>query len=153
MPEDICAAILADGGSPEASLWKEIISDGPGNFDNVRYLLCGPLGIVQFVIAFNAMDNKAYGLDLGVHSPIPMYEGQKAITDDCPISKGVCFYDSSSLQAQELFEEYEAFGEDAIWETLRNRYTCWLRTNGDFSGSHLLVGQMMASLRSRINGL
>ena len=58
MPEDICAAILADGGSPEASLWKEIISDGPGNFDNVRYLLCGPLGIVQFVIAFNAIDNK-----------------------------------------------------------------------------------------------
>lgn len=41
-------------------------------------------------------------IDLGYHSPKPMYEDQYR-RDDCDVLDGVCYYDGSSLNAEHVF--------------------------------------------------
>lgn len=66
--------------------------------------------------------------DLGFHSVEPVeYATQMdyctTIYDDSQEAKKGCWYDGSGLQAEQLFEEFVAKGEDVIWERLGQNYT------------------------------
>lgn len=56
--------------------------------------------------------------DLGYHSPFPTYEGQDAYgQSDCKII-GQCYYDGSSLNAEEPWRILRHDGGEALWEYL-----------------------------------
>jgi hypothetical protein len=65
---------------------------------------------------YGAMEPMA--ADLGYHSPVPMWEGQDALTDNCLYTGGKCYYDGSTLNAEPVFEKLIAEGSDAAWDFL-----------------------------------
>lgn len=108
----------------------------------MRWLLKGPLGVVQFVVYTNwhlphieaadaarahTFDAVAYRIrrpmpaDLGYHSPRPMYDGQEP-RDDCPFLKGDCYYDGSTLNADPVFDLLVEKGHEAVWARLEDYY-------------------------------
>ena len=56
--------------------------------------------------------------DLGYHSPYPLYEDQDSLFDDCAYTGGVCYYDGTSLGAQEPFDILRRDGLGALWKYL-----------------------------------
>jgi hypothetical protein len=64
--------------------------------------------------------------DLGYHSPIPLYSGQKPITKDCKFTGGLCYYDGSTLAAKNIYEILLYHGSDGVWKELekfwRNKF-------------------------------
>ena len=104
----------------------------------LRFILKGEKGATQFI--FNTCQHLRHvademytnnrslkhnpfhgmGTDIGYHSPKPMYEGQTPM--DCDVLGGQCYYDGSSLQAQEFEDEFLRGGDDAVWPMLEARY-------------------------------
>jgi hypothetical protein len=110
----------------------------------IRFVLKGEKGAIQFLIGTDwypphvqeEQRDKMYhidsrfhsiqpsGWDVGYHSPVPLYEGQDNIMDDCPYLDGKpCYYDGSSLRADEwvkniLLKE----GSDGIWKAMEEDY-------------------------------
>lgn len=62
------------------------------------------------------------GWDLGYHSHFPMYEGQSTISNDCNIINGKCYYDGTSLGAEEPLNIYIKEGEEGLWDFLEKVY-------------------------------
>lgn len=109
---------------------------------NLRFLVVGPLGVVQFLLHTNwqlphvereldsrPVDSRFPHLscrpvpaDLGYHSPKPMYEGQTP-RDNCTYLGGrPCYYDGSGLNARKPYEILVAEGLDPMWEFLEDDY-------------------------------
>lgn len=126
------------------SAWKsEKGVDGIHGMD-LRFLLSGPKGTVQFVIFTNwmlpvfrpgGMEKKEaifllpIPADFGYHAYFPQYDGQEAFAESCQYLNGQpCYYDGSGLAAYYLFDEFIAKGEDVVWEALKDRYE---NLNGD----------------------
>lgn len=109
---------------------------------DLRMVLKGPAGAVQFVVytnwhlphvqaEFDARHTSGWGThtfchplpaDVGYHSPVPQYEGQDAMDRECEYTGGVCYYDGSGLQAEEMFNLLVREGSDAVWADLERRY-------------------------------
>lgn len=104
----------------------------------LHFILKGPKGAVQFLVytgmhlphveaelwgkrgewnPFHPM-----GADIGYHSPHPVYEGQTAVHSDCQYTGGECYYDGTSLGADEFMPEFLAGGDSAVWAMLERRY-------------------------------
>ena len=66
--------------------------------------------------------NKPLPADLGYHSPVPMYEDDLPITDDCHVIEGPCYYDGSSLAADDVFEILVSEGSDGVWTRLEEEW-------------------------------
>ena len=61
--------------------------------------------------------------DLGYHSPVPMYDGQGLIRDNCElVGGGPCFCDGSSLNAERIYEVLLREGDDGVWRELEEYY-------------------------------
>ena len=71
--------------------------------------------------------------DLGYHSPRPMYEGQTSL-EDCPYTGGVCYYDGTSLGAQEPFDILRRDGLESLWKYLDETYEDRFCRGGGVSG-------------------
>lgn len=104
---------------------------------NLRFMFIGPKGATQFLIYTNWMlpqnrevENmvplslaEPLPADVGYHAYVPQYEDQNALTQSCEYLGGKpCYYDGSVLQAEELFDEFVANGEEVIWTRLRKLY-------------------------------
>ena len=105
---------------------------------NLRFVLKGPRGAVQFLLftnwylpqnrhnAFEKVSAHILGplpADVGYHALVPQYDGQEAIEQSCPYLDGApCYYDGSGLAAQELFDRFVAEGEGAVWSVLEASY-------------------------------
>src|SRR5690606_33300190 len=74
---------------------------------------------------------KGMGCDVGYHSPVPMYDSQEPLMDDCPFTGGKCYYDGSSLRAEEWYEQWLLHGTDEIWLMLEHE---WRNRFGDTEG-------------------
>lgn len=61
------------------------------------------------------------GLNVGCHSPKPMYEGQTTMECDL-LPNGKCYYDESSLRAKKWFKIFIEKGGDEIWKLLKQEY-------------------------------
>lgn len=108
---------------------------------SLRFLLRGPNGVVQFVIYTNwqlphvrrEFDAKASNhnhflchpqpADIGYHSYVPTYEGQTSMGSSCEYLGGVeCFYDGSTLYADDVFKIMVEKGGEAMWAELEAYY-------------------------------
>lgn len=100
---------------------------------DARFYLRGELGVVQFVVYTGWMRDetpehawgKPWAFDLGYHSPAPRYEEQEQwARRDCHVLLGgvTCYYDGSSLQAEEPWRILRSKGSDALWEFLEGYY-------------------------------
>lgn len=104
------------------------------------FYIKGPKGAVQWVIGtewgiesvrshlsqftdHHREYQKPSGWDLGYHSPIPRYEGQTEMTGGpCDVLGGPCYYDGSSLNADDLIEGFLAGGTKWLWPKLEEYY-------------------------------
>jgi len=82
----------------------------------VKYILSGPEGAVQFV--YNETKNGLEPFDLGYHSKVPQYDGQESY-EHCPYCNGPCYYEGSTLNAVSLMEH---IGSEFMWKLLLNYY-------------------------------
>jgi len=62
------------------------------------------------------------GADVGYHSPEPMYDGQNAMGKDCHLIEGPCYYDGSSLQAEDMFNLLCEKGSDEVWKEMEKNW-------------------------------
>ncbi len=108
----------------------------------MRFVLIGPEGAMQFLVFTNLMlphvreelfqkrngtverfDLSApMGADIGYHARTAQYDGQEPMPGDCEYVGGPCYYDGSSLGAQEFMPEFLAGGDDVVWAMLEKRY-------------------------------
>lgn len=106
---------------------------------DIVFLLTGADGVVDF--RFNTgiylpevqLENKAkgftheaYGVNVGWHSPKPLYDWQQTeepSTTDCDyLNRQPCWCDGSTLRAQEWLEILIRGGEEPIWKMLEEYY-------------------------------
>ena len=109
----------------------------------MSWFLSGPKGTIQFVVYTNwqlphinkeqdaTLEKGKYShllcrpmpADLGYHSPVSMYEGEKPMDTKCEwIEGGVCYYDGSTLQAEDVFKLLVEEGHEAVWKRLEKEY-------------------------------
>ena len=135
--------------------WDRHHSDPNKNYGvhgvDLGFYLIGPRGAVQFRIFTNwqlrhiqdeqdsrTLDRQFPHLlchpmpaDLGYHSRVRMYPSQEPISEDCPIIGGMCYYDGSSLAAEEVYWEWVEKGMDWLWERLERAYYSMLEDSGE----------------------
>lgn len=112
------------------------------------FLLYGPKGVVQFLVNTGWHSREAtdriveesrtnpealtvlrvllspLALDLGYHSPIPMYEDHEAVSDDCEfLNRKPCYYDGSGYSAMLMLQEMIDKGDvEAMWKRMEEYY-------------------------------
>jgi len=113
---------------------------------NMRWLLEGPKGVIQFVVFTNwhlpetqeRLDRKSARADLatlralyhplpadiGYHSYVPLRDWQKEPTfEACEYLGGApCYYDGSSLEAESFFKLLVEKGHEAVWQKMEEYY-------------------------------
>ena len=102
----------------------------PGNHGvtsaEIIFLVQNALGAVQFQILSGWYPDwrkdkfGALPADLGYHSPTPRYEGQAVTPGDCRWLGKNCYYDGSTLNAEEPFDILIMKGESALWKYLED---------------------------------
>lgn len=111
----------------------------------VRFLLSGPLGTVQFLYeTHNALELRSSqgrpwnlvrepeGIDLGFHAASPREWQREEDRFDCDVlEQGFCWFDGSTLQAEQLAARFHERGDAVVWETLQDRYEIWLEGRDD----------------------
>jgi len=108
---------------------------------NIRFVVKGPLGAVQFLLFTGWMPQRAErgpaGLhiadwggrymmpaDLGYHSPAPRYEDHRSM-GPCEFLGGQpCYYDGSGLNANDAMYALVNGGDEALWAFLEAYYRC-----------------------------
>jgi hypothetical protein len=82
------------------------------------YYLHGPKATIQFMVRCPSPEWHYYlPIDLGFHADSPTYEQEPIECEVRP--SGQCFYDGSSLAAQDLWAAFTPTGDEAIiWNKL-----------------------------------
>lgn len=106
----------------------------------ITFILKGPKGAVQFMIGtdwylpevqreqrdFNYNHDVRFdriqpqGWDVGYHAYEPQFEGQDSMP--CELLGGQCYYDGSTLLADEMVPKFIAGGTAWLWPELENIY-------------------------------
>ena len=102
---------------------------------DMRFFIKGKKGVVQFLLftgwyLSHNMDEmeKKHGLtgpspaDLGYHSYTPQYENQKKNNSCTYLDGEPCYYDESSLNADNVFKILVEKGLDEMWIYLEKEY-------------------------------
>jgi hypothetical protein len=108
----------------------------------MRMVLKGPLGATQFLLFTNwqlphitkehmarwagdpSMSKTLFlpmPADKGYHWSTPRYEDQKPMTCDL-LPGGQCYYDGSSLNAEQTFDRLLREGDEGVWKDLEEYY-------------------------------
>lgn len=123
--------------------WDKRNADPKKNYGiaavRITFVLQGELGATQFQIGtdwylpqnqaetkrtstdFDFGRPKPMGWDIGYHSYKRMYKSQTPM-ESCDILGCPCYYDGSSLQADDFIPKFLAGGSDAVWKMLEERY-------------------------------
>jgi len=131
------------GDMERAVVFEPGFNDRGGNYGvhgmDIRWLLRGHGVVTQFLMftswvpgevghAFRWSNPEAaslfpMGVDVGYHSPVPMYETHEPMSEPCDYLDGsTCYYDGSGLAADDLVVEFIHQGESVIWRELQNRH-------------------------------
>ena len=96
---------------------------------HIKFLLRGPEGAVQFALNTGWYSphieyyREPLPTDLRYHSPVLQYETQTVISESCPyIHNQPCYYDGSTLAAEDVFKLLVVDGEHAVWRRLLQYY-------------------------------
>lgn len=108
---------------------------------DIVFLLKGARGAYQFCVSTNwhlpnvqaeqdtrplnefpYMFHKPMPTDLGYHAHAPQYVGHEPMSEQCEVLGGKCYYDGSSLAAEDVFNILLSGGSDAVWKHLEERY-------------------------------
>lgn len=85
---------------------------------------------------------KPFPADIGYHSPKPIYDEQKTVTEECELLGGKpCYYDGSGLNAIRIFEVLLNEGDEGIWRELQNYH------------EYIFGEGILKKSRKKINGL
>jgi hypothetical protein len=89
--------------------------------------LKGPAGSIVFDIntgwyQSHSSQGHARGLAVNYHSPVSMYEDQRAVSDCSYLDGRDCYCDGSCLSAAPLFNLLLTEGEEAVWKDLEEQY-------------------------------
>ena len=117
--------------------WLKNPSDGGSHGKacvEVLWLVRNELGAVQFTLLsgwYPGLGSTGFEkncspmpTDLGYHSPRPIYEEQTPITEKCRwLNNGPCYYDGSTLNAEEPFNILLRVGETALWRFLEKYHS------------------------------
>lgn len=105
---------------------------------DLRFVLKGDKGATQFVVytsmhlphvaeemwrrggEYNPF--KPMGADIGYHAKVPQYSDQPIAQHECEYVGGPCYYDGTSLGADEFMPEFLEGGSEAVWNMLERRY-------------------------------
>lgn len=102
----------------------------------IFFNLIGPEGAVTFQVSTDwypqrALDHlsnfpkleqhQPMGVDLGYHAHKPQFEGQNSMK--CHLL-GTCYYDGSTLNAENWIEGFICGGTDWLWPKLEEYYRC-----------------------------
>lgn len=105
----------------------------------IMFILKGDKGVVQFLCYTNwypphvqkgrhnkptrYFDMQPLPADRGYHSPVPRYEGQTIVDNNCEWLDGQpCYYDGSSLNADPIRDVLLKEGSDGVWRELEAYY-------------------------------
>ena len=104
--------------------------DSTGEPDRCFWYVAKNDRVMQFAFCFGHpdIDIKPYAIDLGRHSPEPMYDGEKPFSECCHILGGRCYYDGTSLGANDFAEEagvYHEINDKLIFEMLEVKWERW----------------------------
>lgn len=100
---------------------------------DVWFILKGEKGAVQYAVTFpiylphikNKGQDYIMGFDVGYHAKEPQYEGQSDM-GECDILGCKCYYDGSSLRADEwteiIFSTVGKHPEEVLWPMLEQEY-------------------------------
>ena len=98
----------------------------------IHFIVIGPLGAISFSMSSGwflpgsinnptARDVEPSGMDLGYHSPTPVYEDHEP--HDCDYVKGgTCYGDGSASIADRYLETLINHGSDGLWKELEAYY-------------------------------
>ncbi len=108
---------------------------------SIKFLVRGNKGAIQFYLsagwyphlikmgrleAYKMGANSSFApmpLDIGYHAYEPQYEGQEMSSDNCPyLDDKPCYYDGSTLRADQPFRILTEHGDEALWEFLEEEY-------------------------------
>ena len=62
------------------------------------------------------------GWDVGYHSHTPHYEGQGVQDSNCHVLGGPCYYDGSSLMADDWIDDFVRGGTAWLWPRMEQQY-------------------------------
>jgi len=78
------------------------------------------------------MITEPMGYDLGAHADEPSEYRTFEDTMTCEYRpNGVCYYDGSGLQAEEVLKDFMLEGEGAVWHALERCYRMWIEREDD----------------------
>lgn len=104
----------------------------------IFFYCIGEKGAVQFVLGTDwfpeaarrhlakfppSRDPQPRAWDLGYHSPVPHYEGQDSM-GQCSVLGSECYYDGSTLNAENWVEGFLNGGTEWLWPKLEEYYRC-----------------------------
>lgn len=137
--------------------WVDIEPAVDRGYVRMRFLVAGPFlpdgreGAIQFLIntgwltdrLLDEVENrpgrdlwvyKPNQIDLGYHSPIPMYKEHEPLLQTCDVLAGQpCYYDGSGLNGEKPWKILREEGDQALWEFLDNYWHYVFRSDqGDF---------------------
>lgn len=131
----------------------------------IIFYLIGELGAVQFILAtnwqlphvekeFNSNNMCKYDhhmlkplpVDIGYHSPKPMYEGQSG--RECNIiPEKFCYYDGSGLNAQMYYDILRAKGSKGLWKAMKQYYKMQFESDrGEIPIEDASMGEILSFL-------
>lgn len=86
------------------------------------YYVIGPDGAVQFMLMRGRTIDIDLPLDLGVHSPKPLYDTDYPMKD-CKVLHGDCYYSGSTGLAQDLYQRFQRHQDpEFLWQELEDYY-------------------------------
>jgi hypothetical protein len=129
----------------------------------LRCVLIGPQGATQWLVYLSQLipgtevkfgsvkprwadGDVLMAADIGYHWTVPRYEGQERRECDL-LPEGFCYYDGSSLRAEELVAPFLVEGLGAVWKRLRDEYDELAMDTGAVGG----FGQVLRNLVSEVS--
>lgn len=107
------------------ALTREVKIDGIGAC-RMTFYVRGPKGVVQFVIDtgwhLHRQFSSPTAWDLGWHSPVPHRWGGTRMKKCHLFDNKECYYDGSTLNAEEPLTILIREGSDKLWEYLESYY-------------------------------
>ena len=103
---------------------KFLVSDERGATQFVLYTDWYPAHVQRAGMGTHSLNEvKPAAWDLGYHSPVPQYEGQKVTSESCEYIGGrPCYCDGSGLMAEPLVYALLDGGSDAVWQLVEQRH-------------------------------